>query len=281
MESGRWSRKGLRGTSSITGGGTGILAVVATLKVEGAEAQGDQQVENASGALTVLVVVVAIMSVICYKLVEEMVKAILQQRRRGTVEILVENREVQTTLQETEQEIRRRVWEEVRRDLRLERLQQRHREEQEMEEEDFRVESRSASQSSESSSSGVRLRQRRHDTPRPMGSIAETPMARQEEPQREPVELYHLTHMGERYHWDRECWGLRHATIRGMRSLLPCPNCWLGMRMQRDRNATAWKGEDGRLHSTPTCGPMMAHSRGMPLRPCRFCVNGVVEDPTL
>ncbi|CAJ1412949.1 unnamed protein product, partial [Effrenium voratum] len=153
-------------------------------RVEGAEAQGDQQVENASWALTVLVVVVAIMSVICYKLVEEMVKAILQQRRRGTVEILVENREVQTTSEETEQEIRRRVWEEVRRDLRLERLQQRHREEQEMEEEDFRVESRSASQSSESSSSGVRLRQRRHDTPRPMGSIVETPMARQEEPQR-------------------------------------------------------------------------------------------------
>ena len=201
MESGRWSRKGLRGTSSPR-----------------VEAQGDQQVENASGALTVLVVVVAILSVICYKLVEEVVKAILQQRRRGTVEILVENREVQTTSEETEQEIRRRVWEEVRRDLRLERLQQRHREEQEMEEEDFRVESRSASQSSESSSSGVRLRQRRNDTPRPMGSIAETPMARREEPQREPVELYHLTHMGEQYHWDRECWGLRHATIRGMRA---------------------------------------------------------------
>ena len=98
------------------------------------------------------------------------------------------------------------------------------------------------------------------------------------------VELYHVTSFGERYHWTWDCWGLRGAVARGIRAMLPCPNCWLGAHQQRGRNGTAWRGSDGYLHSANNCIPMDEHSttiRGLPLRPCRFCMNGITSDPSM
>ena len=81
---------------------------------------------------------------------------------------------------------------------------------------------------------------------RMMGSIVENlaqrPAAVQHAGRPDPVELYHHTNLGERHHRNRDCWALRQATIRGMRSVLPGPNCWRGVRSQRDRNATEGRG---------------------------------------
>ena len=70
---------------------------------------------------------------------------------------------------------------------------------------------------------------------------------RELQPEPEATEIYHITAMGDKVHC-RNCFGLRNATARGLRAVLPCPNCWLG-EGQRRRGARSWRGQDGFLHA--------------------------------
>ena len=208
---------------------------------------------------------------------------------------------------ETEEEMRQRLLEEVTRTFRLERVRrlQEEREEeervtcwQEQQERDLRMreedemtyERRSPSTATESAfsaSAGFRRRDR-HPLQRELWQLREEVehggdhrAENARDRQRGMVELYHVTTFD---HWTGIAGDFCGAAAQGVRAMLPCPNCWLGMHHQRGRSAVAWKGTDGLLHSVINCVPLHEHSttiRGMPLCPCRFCMNGITSDPSI
>ena len=91
----------------------------------------------------------------------------------------------------------------------------------------------------------------------------------------EATEVYHLTQLGDKLHWRRNCFGLRNATVRGMRAATPCSRCWTG-EMQRRRGARTWCGADGRLHAIPTRPGIQGEARIY--QPCRFCENEITQE---
>ena len=99
---------------------------------------------------------------------------------------------------------------------------------------------------------------------------------RELQPEPEAVEVYHITSMGDRIHWRRNCYGLRNATLRGLRAVLPCPHCWPGDQ-QRARGARSYRGEDGFLHGSARCVGIGREPLS-PMQPCRFCQGGVTRD---
>ena len=99
---------------------------------------------------------------------------------------------------------------------------------------------------------------------------------RELQPEPEAVEVYHITSMGDRIHWRRNCYGLRNATVRGTRAVLPCPHCWPG-EQQRARGARSYRGEDGFLHSNARCVGIGREPLN-PMQPCRFCQGGVTGE---
>ena len=100
---------------------------------------------------------------------------------------------------------------------------------------------------------------------------------RELQPEPEAVEVYHLTGMGDKIHWRRNCYGLRNATVRGMRAVLRCFRCWLGGDRQRARGARSWRGDDGFLHATIHCAGI-GQAPLRPLQPCRFCQGRITQD---
>ena len=88
----------------------------------------------------------------------------------------------------------------------------------------------------------------------------------------EATEVYHLTQLGDKLHWRRNCFGLRNATARGMRAATPCSRCWTG-EMQRRRGARTWCGA---VHAIPTCPGIQGEARIY--QPCRFCENGITQE---
>ena len=299
-------------TTPTTSGGMGLGGLILCTQVVQTEAQDGRREGEGGYELVIFVVVVSFIAIMCYRVVESTVRAILEQRNRLPEPAGPEVREVQTEAVETEEDMKRRLREEVNRTFRLERVRrlQEEREEEERlerrleqqqrelsvressgaEEEVMTFERRSPSTATESASSSADGLRRRgqHPLQRELRQLREE-VERGCEPEPEArrgamVELYHVTSFGERYHWTRDCWGLRGAVARGIRAMLPCPNCWLGAHQQRGRNGTAWRGSDGYLHSANNCIPMDEHSttiRGLPLRPCRFCMNGITSDPSM
>ena len=97
------------------------------------EAQDGRREGEGGYELVIFVVVVSFIAIMCYRVVESTVRAILEQRNRLPEPAGPEVREVQTEAVETEEDMKRRLREEVNRTFRLERVRrlQEEREEEE------------------------------------------------------------------------------------------------------------------------------------------------------
>ena len=109
-------------TTPTTSGGMGLGSLILCTQVVQTEAQDGRREGEGGYELVIFVVVVSFIAIMCYRVVESTVRAILEQRNRLPEPAGPEVREVQTEAVETEEDMRRRLREEVNRTFRLERV---------------------------------------------------------------------------------------------------------------------------------------------------------------
>ena len=255
-----------------------IKLLVILIMVAGCRAQGEgQQQEEERMDLSVVVLLIAVVAIVVYRLMSEVASAFCGRIRQ--LRVLSVEQGTQTDDDEEVIDVPRASSTSV---------------------------ARSSSSTSGDPSTARTLRRRRGGGERqPEGQVGEEPAAarpaepdevderlnarwreelmvmeqlrwRELQPEPEATEIYHLTAMGDKVHWRRNCFGLRNATARGLRAVLPCPNCWLG-EGQRRRGARSWRGQDGFLHANHRC-PGIGREPQVPLTPCRFCQGHVTME---
>ena len=131
-------------TTPTTSGGMGLGGLILCTQVVQTEAQDGRREGEGGYELVIFVVVVSFIAIMCYRVVESTVRAILEQRNRLPEPAGPEVREVQTEAVETEEDMKRRLREEVNRTFRLERVRRL----QEEREEEERLERRNSNSAS-------------------------------------------------------------------------------------------------------------------------------------